>query len=267
MKMNSLLKSKPKNNIRKVVIIILLCCAGLGGIQFVFPRALTTTVLILAKPLWVIRDGISRSTSGFFGHFERVKTLQKENDALREELYVLKVKEYQFDHALIEYADLKTLMNASSSKSSSAVIARVISKPPFTPYDTFVVDKGSEDGVLMGDLVYANDALVIGRVHQVTQHNAYVTLFSSGDQTQEFVVSRTGVSVATTGMGGGNFALYVPKDFDIVVGDTLSEPSYDSGIVATVYALDETSQNSFKRVYARVPKAIFQSKFVRIGNL
>ncbi len=249
------------------MMIVLLCGVGLGGIQYVFPRVLTTAVLVVAKPLWIIRDGITYSTTGFFGYFERVKTLQKENDALREELYMVKVKEYQFDQALVEYADLKLLMNASSSQVSSAITARVISKPPFTPYDTFVVDKGSEDGVVMGDLVYANNALVIGRVHQVTQHNAYITLFSSGDQTQEFVVSRTGVSVATTGMGGGNFALYVPKDFDIVVGDTLSEPSYDIGIVATVYALDETSQNSFKRVYARVPKAIFQSKFVRIGNL
>lgn len=270
--MNSLLKSKPKSSSKRVILFTIFGCMGVFSVQYFFPNMLTTTVMVVAKPLWSLRDGTSDSIFNFFGYFERVGSIQRENEALRDQLYALKIRESEFNQMKVEYEDLKALMNMASTshtskRGGSTITARVLSKPPFTPYDTFVVDSGSDDGVLMGDLVYANDALVIGRVTKVTSSTSYVTLFSSGNQTQEFLVSRTGVSVAVSGMGGGNFALYIPKDFDIVVGDTLREPSYDVGVVATVYAIDETSQNSFKRVYARVPKAIFQSKFVIIGEL
>jgi cell shape-determining protein MreC len=225
----------------------------------------------VAKPFWSVRDTASGSFFGFFEYFERVSSIQQENENLRNQLYELRVRESEFNQIKQEYADLKAIMNVASSsplkRGDAVVTARVLSKPPFTPYDTFLVDGGSDDGILLGDMVYANEALVIGRVTRVTPHTTHVTLFSSGGQTQEFSVSRTGTSVVVMGQGGGNFALYLPKDFDIEVGDTLSEPSYDAGIVATVYAIDETMQNSFKRVYARVPKAIFQSKFVLIGEL
>lgn len=270
--MNSLLKSRPKRDTKRVLIITILLSMGIFSLQYFFPRMLTTVFTTVAKPLWTVRDGTSHSVFSFFGYFERVGSIQRENEALRDQLYALKIREAEFNQMKVEYEDLKALMNVASTstslkRGSSAVTAHVLSKPPFTPYDTFIVDAGSDDGVLLGDLVYANEALVIGRVTRVTARTSYVTLFSSGNQTQEFLVTRTGVSVAVSGMGGGNFALYIPKDFDIVVGDTLREPSYDVGVVATIYAIDETSQNSFKRVYARVPKAIFQSKFVIIGEL
>lgn len=269
--MNSLLKSKPKSNTKKVITILVCVCGLLFVVQYFFPRLITTTATTLIRPVWFVRDTAFGSFSSFIGYFQRVDTLRKENQNLQDQLYALKVKESEFNQVKREYEDLKAVMNATTASrhmgEKNIITARVLSKPPFTPYDIFLVDGGSADGVRMGDLVYANDALVIGRVTSVASHTAYVTLFSSGSQSQEFLMSRTGTSVAVTGMGGGNFALYVPKDFDIEVGDTMSEPSYDAGVVAEVYAIDQTTQNSFKRVYARVPTPIFRSKFVLIGNL
>ncbi len=265
--MNSLLKSKPKSNVKKVLGTILVVLACFLSLQFFFPNVLSSTVLFIAKPVWIFRDATVNSSSGFFNFFSFKSTLRKENETLREELLAWRVRESEFNQMEVEYQDLKALLGdaATSSVKSAGTLARVLSKPPFTPYDSFVVDKGSDVGVSIGNLVYANEALVIGRITKVTSRVSFVTLFSSGGEPQEFLVSRTGVSLSVTGKGGGNFEIYVPKDFDIKVGDSLTEPSYDVGIVAEVYAVDETSQNSFKRVYARVPKAIFQSKWVLIG--
>ncbi len=265
--MNSLLRSKPKSNIKKVFGTILFVLACFFSLQFFFPNILSSTVLSIAKPLWMFRDATMSSSSGFFGFFSRSSTLRKENEKLRDELYAFRVREVEFNQMQTEYTDLKTLLgdSASSSVKSGVTLARVLSKPPFTPYDSFVVNKGTFARVSVGNLVYANKGLVIGRVTKVTSNASFVTLFSSGGEAQEFLVSRTGVSLLVTGKGGGNFEIYVPKDFDINIGDSLTEPSYDIGIVAEVYAIDETSQNSFKRVYARVPKAIFQTKSVLIG--
>lgn len=260
--MNSLLKSKPKSNTKKTIFISLF----LGGffilIQFLFPTFLRTIVGIVARPFWILRNASTDTSSGFFGYLQRQQTLQKENELLRDELWAFKAKEIQYELLKTEYTDLKTLVNASST--TGTLLARVISKPPFTPYDSFVVDRGSNDGVSVGDRVFAHEALIIGTVTSVASDFSYVTLFSSGGENQEFVLSRTGNAVAVSGRGGGNFEIVLPKDFDITIGDTLLEPSYDLGIVAEVYAVDESSQNSFKKIYARTPYSFSQIKSVLI---
>lgn len=263
--MNFLLKNKPKSNTKKILSIVTLLLATFLSLQFLFPGFLTSSALIAAKPLWGVREVSTRTFSGFFNFFSFKSTLRKENEILREDLFALRVRETEFNQMQTEYQDLKTLLGDTASSSvRTTTLARVLSKPPFTPYDSFVVDKGTDDGVSVDDLVYANNALVIGRISSVTSHASFVTLFSSGGEEQEFSVSRTGVSVAVTGKGGGNFEMYLPKDFDVVIGDMLVELSSDTSVVAVVYAVDESSQNSFKKVYARVPEPIFQSKWVLI---
>lgn len=263
--MNSLLRSKPKSNTKRTLVVVSLLLATFFSLQFFFPRFLSSTVLLAAKPLWSVRDISMRSFSDFFNFFAFKSTLRIQNESLREELYALRVRETEFNQMKIEYQDLKVLLgDVASSSSRTTTLSRVLSKPPFTPYDSFVVDKGSDGGVSVGNLVYANDTLVIGRISSVTSRVSFVTLFSSGGEEQEFGVSRTGVSVNVLGKGGGNFELYVPKDFDIVIGDQLTELASPQSVVATVYVVDESSQNSFKKVYARVPKPIFQSKWVSI---
>lgn len=265
--MSSLLRSKPKSNTKKVLGIGVFILVIFISLQFFFPHFLTSTTLSVARPLWSVRDATVSSFSGFFNFFSFKSTLRNENENLREELFALRVREYEFNQMKIEYESLKALLGDTATSSiQSHTLARILSKPPFTPYDSFVVDKGSEQGVSVGDVVYTNNALTIGRITSVSPDTSFVTLFSSGGEEQEFGVGRTGVSVKVLGKGSGNFEIYIPKDFDIEIGDTLTELSSDVSIVAVVYAIDESSQNSFKRVYARVPTAIFQSKWVLIDN-
>ena len=260
--MNSLLKRKPKSNTKKKVFFAVVLGGFLLLVQFLFPTILRTTLGVVARPLWMLRDASTTGLSGFFAYFTRQSTLQKENELLRNELWASNAKEIQYELLKTEYADLKALVQASST--TGTLLARVISRPPFTLYDSFVVDRGSNDGVVVGDKVFAHEAFVIGLVTSVASDFSYVTLFSSGGENREMVIGRTGNSVSVSGRGGGNFEIVLPKDFDILVGDVLLEPSYDLGMVAQVYAVDEASQSSFKKVYARTPYSFFQIKSVLI---
>ncbi len=262
--MNSLLKSKPKSSVKKFTVLTVLVCLCVVGLQYVFPHFLRTTMYITAKPLWYVRDATYASVSDFWGYFEGIDALQEQNNLLRQDLEALRVKEMEFAQMKVLYEDIRGLSTTSASVAKT--LARVLSKPPFTPYDSFVVDVGSDSGIEVGDLVYAHNALAIGRISHVAESMSTVTLFSSGGEVQEFEVLRTGTSVEAYGKGGGNFELYVPKDFDVVEGDVLQEPSSGLSAVATVYSVDKTSQNSFKKVYARVPLPVFQSRFVLIGD-
>ena len=121
--MNFLLKSKPKNNTRRMLGITGLLLVIFFSLQFFFPQFLTSTALLAAKPLWSVRDVTTGSFSGFFNFFSFKSTLRKENKTLREELFALRVRESEFNQMQVEYQDLKALLGdtASSSVHSSAI--------------------------------------------------------------------------------------------------------------------------------------------------
>ncbi len=41
----------------------------------------------------------------------------------------------------------------------------MLSKPTFTPYDTFIIDVGSENGVKEDDIVLAGSSTAIGKIN------------------------------------------------------------------------------------------------------
>ena len=150
--------------------------------------------------------------------------------------------------------------------SKSRVLSRVLSKPPYSPYDTFVVDVGSNEGILQGSKVYLSDNIIIGVVKNVTSQTTLVELFSSGSLKQEAVLSRTGESFTLVGQGGANFKIEVPKDTDILWGDVFVYPNMQHYVLGSVYYIDVNSQSSFKTVYLRIPGNVFSVQYVFVES-
>jgi len=138
----------------------------------------------------------------------------------------------------------------------------VLSKPPRSPYDTFVIDIGSEDNVSLGDRVYISDNNIIGLIKNMTPHTSLVELFSNGNLEQEATLSRTGASFVLKGLGGGNLELEVPKDTDVIWGDVFLYPRFSPSMIGSAYYIDTNSQSSFKKIFIRVPGNVFSAKYV-----
>jgi cell shape-determining protein MreC len=265
--MNSLLRNKPEKHIRKKVILFCIVCGVCIGLRILFPSVLTTLCLSVSRPLWSVRDNTFSGIRYITGYFKDKQNLIKQNTALREAVYNASIKEVEYTRVLSEYEDLTLRVYATTTASTDSV-ARVISKPPFTPYDMFIIDKGKEGGITVGDTVYVNDALIVGYVSFVSDTFSHVTLFSTGGESREVYIERTHTPVTLVGKGGGNFQMSLPKDFDIVVGDTLVyAPGIHTAIMAEVFAEDTTPTNSFKTVYARVPQHIFQTYWVTVRGV
>ena len=86
-----------------------------------------------------------------------IQSLQTENDYLR---YLL----------------------GKSPENSEMILAGVIERPPRTPFDSIILDIGSDQGVLEGDVVFSDGVYAIGIVSSVSNYTSTVTLFSSAGQ-------------------------------------------------------------------------------------
>ncbi len=216
------------------------------------------------SPFWILRDKTVNSFRFVTSFVSFKSSLIKENDRLKEELAGLRLNEIDYDILVKENEELKSEFGRASS--DGVIIAGVLSKPPQSPYDTFVIDVGSNSAVSVGNKVYISNRIIIGSISSVTEKTGVVKLFSTGGEKQEVISDRTGASFVITGSGGADFELEVPKDTDIVWGDSFLYPGLNSAVLSTVYYIDVTSQSSFKIVHARVPGNVFQVRRVFVEN-
>ncbi|MEQ1500151.1 MAG: rod shape-determining protein MreC [Parcubacteria group bacterium] len=260
--MNYLLKSKPKYENRAKIIAIVVMFVMLSGVNYLFFNFVKISSHSVVRPIWSASNYISRPFSGIVNFFSFKSNLVKQNGALSDEVELLKLKQLDYNILLQENQELKEQLNRAGS--GSKISSKVLSKPPRSPYDTLVVDSGSSVGVSAGSRVYLADGVIIGFVTNVTPNTSLVQLFSTGDNKQEVILSRTGTSFTLTGKGGANFSLDVPKDTDILWGDVFLYPSSSGSVVGSVYYIDQNSQSSFKTIHVRIPGNVFSAQWVFI---
>jgi len=115
-----------------------------------------------------------------------------------------------------------------------------------------VIDKGSNDGVSLSQLIIGSDGAV-GQVTQVTPMFATVRLLTDPTQFMPVKNSRNGIRGITKGMAStekGMIVQYVPLDSDVKVGDLFLTSgignSYPSGyLVGRVSSIDDSIDASF----------------------
>lgn len=258
--MNYLLKSKPKNENRKKIIIILFVYFCLSVFGLFFGESFRGLVWGISRPMWATSSYITTPFSSIAGYFSKQSELIARNIALEEELEKTRVKLLDYDLILKENQNLKEEFGRGSV--SGKMLSVILSKPPRSPYDTLVLDVGSENGVVPGSRVYIGENIVIGLITNITPRTSLVNLFSTSGEKQEVTLSRTGESFLLEGRGGGNFKIEVPSDTDIVWGDTFVYPGISQSVIANVYYIDTSSQSSFKTVYLKTPTNVFSSKYV-----
>ena len=66
-----------------------------------------------------------------------------------------------------------------ANDTSPMIAASVIARPSLTPYDSLVLDVGTQEGVTIGSVVFAGANIAIGAVSGVYENTAVVTLFST----------------------------------------------------------------------------------------
>ncbi len=260
--MNYLLKSKPKNENRKKIAFIFSLYFFLSLFGFLFGNAWRKAMWVAARPIWSAVSIVTAPFGSIGGYFTAKSNLVQQNALLLEKVATLENKQLDYDIVLQENEALKKELGREGE--GEKIIAAILSKPPKSPYDTLVVDAGSEDGIIPGSKVFLGENVIIGLITNITPHTSLVSLFSTGGQKQEAVHARTGSSYALDGKGGGNFQLEIPKDTDIVWGDIFVYPGISQSILAIVDYIDSNSQSSFKMVYLKVPANFFSAKSVYV---
>jgi len=146
------------------------------------------------------------SVSNFTGNVIKLRSAQKENEKLREEVLIERSILNTFENLIRENETLRTQLNYSRKTSRFALIpAEVVARSPSSFFNEVIIDKGKKDGVFIGKAVISESGLV-GRITEVYPSSSKVRLLIDENSSVSVVIKRTN----EIGVVSGN-SYYLPK--------------------------------------------------------
>ncbi len=217
----------------------------------------------IGLPIWQSKKFISDGVDGASYLVASKKSVFRENENLKKENEDLKISMIDYQILKKENDDLKELLNRKQID-YNFVLANILSKPNKSPYDTIIIDIGLKDGILEGNMVYANGDIPIGVVEKVENNFSLVSLFTNPGQKTEGIIEGFNSSIELIGRGGGNFEVSLPVELEIQEGVKILLPSLNREIIATTIGIISKPNDPIKKVILTSPVNVQNLKWVEV---
>lgn len=232
-----------------------------GAVEYFSGGVLRTNARDIFSPVWSISQSAVASVtqSGVFaskaGLAREVALLTKERDELR-------TLSLQNDVLKSENASLRALLSLREERSDGKA-ARVLSRPGLSPYSTFVIGAGSEDGIQTSDHVFVAPGLIIGDILEVGERTSLVGLFSAPGKKTSVKIGENTI-VEYMGRGAGNGIIEVPRGIPVQKGDSvfLANSRFLLGVVGEIEAAPE---DALQRILVAPPANLPALEFVFVA--
>jgi cell shape-determining protein MreC len=237
-----------------IVIIFIIIFSFRGPRNFLFG---------IGGPFWGVKNSIANFFSDNIELLKSKSSLIAENNFLKEEIQNNQESQLLSSALKNENDDLKNILG-NKNNNQKEILAAILAKPFFSPYDTLLIGVGSADGVSVGDEVLAYGDTYIGYISEVYSNSSKIVLYSSSGETINVLVGADKIEKTATGVGGGNFSLQAPVGSDINIGDPIVVPSISSNIFSTVGKIESKPTDSFETVLFKNPVNISELQFVEV---
>lgn len=193
--------------------------------------------------------------SGIFSTRARLAGLNQELQA-EVERYREQDSAYQ---ALKAENDQLALM-AHLAQDNTGTTTAIISSFRSSPYGTFLIGAGREEGIGHDSIVLTDLDFVVGRVTDVSTHTSLVTQLLSPGKSVDALI---GENTATfTGIGGGNARAQIPRDIEVKAGDIVTSGMVGGRRIGIVGKVESESADAYSTVYMRLPQNVSSMRFV-----
>ncbi|MBU1159623.1 rod shape-determining protein MreC [Patescibacteria group bacterium] len=194
--------------------------------------------------------------------FKEKEALFQENKDLKEKINELETQILSCHVLDQENKDLKNAL--SLNKQNEFIVSFIISRPPQAPYDIFILDSGSDDGIENGMMVTAYGEIMVGYIEEVFSKTSRVKLISfPKNETNAFTLSSS-TPVMLIGKGGGNMEINLPRGVEINVGEKIVTNSSDPLILGIVDVIQASETDPFQKILLRIPANIYELKYVMV---
>ncbi len=254
---NYLHSAKERKIYRYLIPIVIAFVVLYSGKEIV-----TTVSSFVTMPIFAVRHYFEESSATVPVFFRSRLALDQQVKELQQEVAEREGLDATLSYLTAENVELRQMLHASSTQ---RILAGVISRPPETPYDTMLIDRGSDDGIIQNAPVYYGEGQAIGYVQTVFAKSAQVTLFSSPGVESTVYVFGPNIFTTAYGEGGGIIRLSVPQGIVIQNGNMVILPSLESGVLGTIDDIQSISTEPEQHAYVTFDSSLQSIRLVTVG--
>ncbi len=198
--------------------------------------------------------------------------LREENERLRQENLVVSGQAQQLAAVLAENARYRALLNSAEDIDQAVLVAQVIAVTPDPARHLLVLDKGSSDGVEVGQPLLGAEGLM-GQIVLTGSSSSRALLITDASHALPVQVNRNGVRGIAEGIGELDRMVvrHIAATTDVAIGDLLVSsglggrfpPGYP---VARVTAVELLPGAAFATVIAQPLAALDRGRHVLIAS-
>ena len=244
---------------KKYLILVIIAFGAL----FFAKGAVSTVSSGVSTVLYNVRNYMMTSSATIPAFVRSRGELLDEIHSLEQKIASQQGAGVTLSYVMKENLELRGLL--STPTSSPRILAGVIARPPYTPYDTFVLDKGSTDGIVVDAPVYYGAGHVLGYVYAVFPHLSYVTLFSSPGIESTVYVFDSRLFTTAYGEGGGVIHLSIPQGISLTKGSVVVLPSLDTGVLGTIDEIQSIPTEPEQHAYVTLEVPMQSIRLVSVG--
>lgn len=257
-KANSRLSAIPSRRLITTVVVLSILLYGLLHFRNVTGQVLSW----VASPIYSARHFFETSRSAIPTYIRSRSEVEHTIQTLRQQIESEHGMRIALETVIKENEELKALLGATSTPE---FLAGVLARPPFTPYDTLIIDRGAQDGIVSGAPVYYGYDRALGYVRVVYPTYSLVTLFSSPNVESTVYVYGPNIFTKAYGEGGGTIRVSVPQGVSLHEGDIVVLPSIDRGILGSIHAIRSVPTEPEQSAYIAFDAPLQSIHFVRVG--
>ena len=248
-----------------IVVIVGLITADLHYNKLQGGRAVLDT---LASPVFWAANLPARFSEWTSAHTQTRTQLLEENERLRRENLELQGRSQQMASLQGENVRLRKLLNSSALLRDDVLVAELIGVSPDPERLQLVLDKGTSDGVFIGQPLIDADGLM-GQIVEASSGSSRALLITDVTHSVPVQVNRNGVRAIAEGSGelGQLEIRHVSSNTDIQVGDLLVTSGlggrFPEGYpVAVVTEVERDPGETFAHVLATPSAALDRTRHV-----
>ncbi|MDO8510050.1 MAG: hypothetical protein Q7S15_00280, partial [bacterium] len=156
------LKTKRKGHGPQAIplVVVLLVATLTLGVRTFFPNAFGAFAYTVSAPFWKVKGLLARASGSSLSVFSTKMDLIRENNELKNERAGEEITKLMVDVLVRENLALKAELGRDET--DQTILASVLVNPPWSLYDTVIIDVGEGKGVYVGAKVVAFDSVLVG---------------------------------------------------------------------------------------------------------
>ena len=240
-----------------LVILVLVAVFGFDTLTAGLARSYARTLSSLA---WRAA-GVTITRVDQSGILKMRRSLVSENSALKDEIALYEEHAALFSALQNENELLQNMVHLTEEE-GNGVTARVLSSFRSSPYGTFVIAAGKNDGVTIGSSVFTPGGFLLGVVSDVDARTATVQALFAPTNTVDLIDAD--IAFTADGRGGGNARAEIPRDAKAAVGDVVLAQEFGRKPAGVIGSIESASSSATQKLFIRLPVNLDVLTFVYV---